>query len=418
MALGKVVKITSKGDRVSNGALAGVMVLEFGHLISASYCCKLMADLGAEVIKVELPSSGDEARRYGPFPRDIPHPEKSGLFLYLNTNKRGITLNPQQATGVKLFLGLVERIDVLVENWPPNFMATLGLAYEKLTEINPRLIMTSITPFGQAGPYSKWKAYALNVSHGAGVAKGIGSPGREPLAPPGQQAHFFGGLNAAAATMVALWERENSGEGQLLDISEADCWAMLFNGAWYSKYLYGHEEVTRLGHRSNLPVYPWGVLRCKDGFISATALEEAQWQRLVELMGNPEWAQDPRFEKGVKRSRHADELDERLESWFASRTKAEIFQACREKNVPFSPVQDIREVVECPHLEERSYFVKMQHPEAGETACPGPPYKLSETPWEIRRRAPLLGEHNEEIYCGLLGYAPHDVVTWREEGVL
>ena len=403
---------------MGKGALAGLKVLEYGQLISAAYCCKLMADLGAEVIKLELPPSGDEARRYGPFPGDVPHPEKSGLFLYLNSNKRGITLNPQQATGVKLFLELVGRTDILVENWPPGFMARLGIGYARLREVNARLIMTSITPFGQDGPYSKWKAYALNVSHGAAVAKGIGSPGREPLTPPGQQVHFFGALNAAAATMVALWERESSGEGQLLDISEADCWAMLFNGAWYSKYLYGHEEVTRLGHRSNLPIYPWAVLRCKDGFISAHALEEAQWQRLIELMGNPEWARDPRFEKGVKRSQHADELDQKLESWFASRTKAEIFQACREKNVPFSPVQDIRDVVESPHLQERDYFVKMQHSEAGEIPCPGPPYKLSETPWELRRRAPLMGEHNEEIYCGLLGYAPHDVVRWQEEGIL
>jgi crotonobetainyl-CoA:carnitine CoA-transferase CaiB-like acyl-CoA transferase len=377
-----------------------------------------MADLGAEVIKVEVPPSGDEARGYGPFPGDVPHPEKSGLFLYLNTNKKGITLNPHHPTGVRLFQDLVKRTDILVENWPPGFMAALELDYQRLKQINHGLIMTSISPFGQTGPYSKWKAYALNVSHGAGVAKGIGSPRREPLAPPGQQAHFFGALNAAAATMVALWERESSGEGQYLDISEADCWAMHFDGVWYSKYLYGNEEITRLGNRTNLPVYPWTVLRCKDGFISAHALEEAQWQRLVELMGNPEWAKDPRFDKGVKRSQHADELDAKLEAWFASRGKAEIFQACQEKNIPFSPIQDIREVVESPHLRERAYFVRMQHPEAGEITCPGPPYKLTETPWELRNRAPLFGEHNEEIYCDLLGYPPHDVVRWQTEGIV
>jgi len=401
-----------------HSALAGIKVLEYGHLISAPYCAKLMADLGAEVIKVEVPPEGDEARRYGPFHNDAPHPEKSGLFLYLNANKQGITLNPQHPEGAVLFRELAGWADLLIEDWPPGFLAGTGLSYEGLGEVNPRLIMISITPFGQTGPYAGFKAHSLNVCHGAGVAKGIGSPGREPLAAPGQQSHFFGALNAAAASMVALWERESSGQGQYLDISEADCWAMLFNGVWYSKYLYAHEEVTRLGHRSNLPVYPWAVLRCKDGFISATAPEEAQWQRLVELMGNPEWAQDPRFERGVKRSQHADELDGLLESWFASRTKAEIFQACREKNVPFSPIQDIHEVVECPHLKERDYFVKMEHPLAGEITCPGPPYKLSETPWELRRRAPLLGEHNEAIYCGLLGHPPEELARWREEGAI
>jgi crotonobetainyl-CoA:carnitine CoA-transferase CaiB-like acyl-CoA transferase len=403
---------------MSEGALAGIRILEYGQLISAPYCCKLMADLGAEVIKVEGPGSGDEARRYGPFPGGVPHPEKSGLFLYLNTNKRGITLDLQHPAGAELFLELAKRSDVLVENWPPGFLTAAGLNDSRLRSANPRLIITSITPFGQDGPYAGFKGHSLNVCHGAGVAKGIGSPGREPLTAPGQQAHFFGALNAAAATMVALWERESSGQGQHLDISEMDCWAMLFNGVWYSKYLYGHEEVMRLGHRTNLPIYPWAVLRCKDGFISATAMEEAQWQRLMELMGSPEWAKDPRFEKGVKRSQCADELDERLESWFASRTKAEIFQACREKNVPFAPVQDIREVVESPHLNERNYFVKIEHPEAGEITCPGPPYRLSETPWELRRRAPLLGEHNEEIYCGLLGRSQETLADFRQEGIV
>jgi len=399
-------------------ALEEIKVLEFGQFISSSYCCKLMGDLGADVIKIEVPPDGDSARRYGPFPQDIPHPEKSGLFLYLNINKRGITLNPQVPEGARIFRQLVKQADILVENWPAGSMVTWGLDYAHLTEINPRLIMASITPFGQSGPYADLKAHSLNVCHSAGVAKGIGSLGREPLTPPGSQSHFFGALNAAAATMVAFWEREKSGEGQYLDISEADCWAMLFNGVWYSRYLYGHEEVSRMGHRTNLPVYPWAVLRCKDGFISATAPEEAQWQRLVELMGNPEWAKDPRFENRVKRSQHADELDERIESWFASRGKAEIFAACQERNVPFSPIQDIREVVECPHLEERRYFVQIEHPEAGEITCPGPPYKLSETPWELRRRAPLLGEHNEEVYRGLLGYSPKDLAGWREEGII
>jgi crotonobetainyl-CoA:carnitine CoA-transferase CaiB-like acyl-CoA transferase len=403
---------------MAKGALEGIKVLEYGQFISTAYCCKLMGDLGAEVIKVEVPPDGDPARRYGPFPQDTPHPEKSGLFLYLNINKRGITLDPRASEGARIFREMVKWADILVENWGPGSMTKWGLDYPELKEINPRLIMTSITPFGQTGPYAHYKAQSLNVCHAAGVAKGIGSPGREPLTPPGSQSHFFGARNAAAATMVALWEREKSGEGQYLDISEADCWAMLFNGVWYSKYLYGHEEVMRLGHRSNLPVYPWAVLRCEDGFISATAPEEAQWQRLIELMGNPEWAKDPRFENGVKRSQHADELDGLIESWFASRTKAEIFQACQEKNVPFSPIQDIREVVESPHLKERNYFVKMQHPEAGEITCPGPPYKLSETPWELRRPAPLLGEHNEEVYCGLLGYTPKDPARWREEGVI
>jgi crotonobetainyl-CoA:carnitine CoA-transferase CaiB-like acyl-CoA transferase len=408
----------SKSMSETKAALEGIKVIEYGQFISAAYCCKLMGDLGAEVIKIERPSEGDTARRHGPFPNDLPHPEKSGLFLYLNTNKRGITLNPKGSLGRELFQDLAREADILVENWPPGSMAAWGLDYDSLKEINPRLIMTSITPFGQSGPYSKYKAYSLNICHGAGIAKGIGSPGREPIAPPGSQAHFFGAVNAAAATMLAFWERENSGEGQYMDISEADCWAFLMNGAWYSKYLYGHEEVTRLGHRTNIPVYPWAVLPCKDGFVTVTAPEEAQWQRIAELMGKPEWVQDPRFENRGKRSQHADELDRLLGPWFQTRTKAEIFEACRQRSIPITPIQDIREVVESSHLNEREYFVRMEHPEAGQMKFPGPPYKFSQTPWKLRRPAPLLGEHNEEVYCDRLGYRREDLIQWREEEVI
>ena len=207
-------------------ALREARVLEYASLVSGPYCSKLLADLGAEVIKIERPGVGDEARRRGPFPDDIPHPERSGLFLYLNTNKKGITLDPKTQTGKRIFLELVKWVDILIEDKSPKEMEELGFTYEKLKEINPSLIMTSITPFGQSGPYRDYKAYHLNISHssGGGYMTPPGSPNtdREPLKGPGFFDDYVGGLFAAVATASALYVRPVIGSGQHIDTSKQE----------------------------------------------------------------------------------------------------------------------------------------------------------------------------------------------------
>ena len=407
---------------MADTALSGLRVLELADFIAGPYCGKLLADLGAEVVKLEKPNTGDEARRHGPFPKDIPDPETSGLFLYLNANKLGATLNVEAATGLKIIKELIRDTDIFVEGNPPKVAEQLGLTYPVLREINPRLIMVSITPYGQTGPYKDYKGYALNCSAVGGQSVCAGEPGREPLTPPLSLGHYQSGAAGAAAAMGAILCRESSAKGQHIDISEAQVWATLHTGNQESSFIMHGMKRMRWGHRTP-GVYPYTILPCKDGFMSMIAIQGYQWKRFLELMGGgevPEWySKDPRFQDRREISlKHADEMDALLAPWLTSHTKKELYQMCLEKRIPFSPVKNIGEVVEDEHLKVREYFVEIDHPVAGKFKYPGAPGKMSETPWAIERPAPLLGQHNEEIYCHRLGYSTEELTELHRGGII
>lgn len=406
---------------MSDKALSGLKVIEYGQFYSAAYCAKLMGDLGAEVIKVE-PPEGDESRRHGPFPDDIPHPEKSGLFLYLNANKLGITLNVRNAKGRQMLLDLLKRSDVFVENNPPKVMAELGLDYPSLSRLSPSLIVTSITPYGQTGPYRDWKGYDINSSGLGGISYSVGDPQREPLNLPVSQSHVQGAVHAASATMVALLARQATGKGQHVDVAEANVWAAFHGGQGVYSYVFEGRVRKRSGHRTP-GFYPYTILPCKDGYVSMIAGRGHQWKRFLELVGGgevPEWySRDPRFRDRLEMSwKYANELDSLLAPWLMKHTKKEIFNLCQERRIPFTPVNTIEEVVNEPHLNDRGFFVEINHPGAGRFKYPGPPYRLSETPWRVERPAPLLGEHNEEIYCKRLGYSREELIRLRGAGII
>ncbi len=399
-------------------ALAGLKVVEYGGFISAPYCTKLMADLGAEVIKVEEPGAGDESRRHGPFPDDVPHLERSGLFLYLNGNKKGVTLNLRTPTGREMLEGIIRDADVFVENQPARDMAELGLDYSTLQSVNPRLIVTSISPFGQTGPYRDCRGYALNTAGLGGQTMRTGEAGREPLAPALSQSHYQGGSMGAAATMGALFARMATGKGQHVDISEAEVWATIHHGHGVHLGVFEGRKSVRAGHRT-ISVYPWCILPCKDGYMCLIAIQGYQWKRFLEAMGTPEWMGDPRFENRIVMAmEHADELDALVTAWLLDHTKDEIFQICREKQITFAPIRDLAEVATDPHFEEREYFVEIDRRHAGTMRYPGAPYRLSETPWQLKSPAPTLGEHNEEIYCGRLGYSKEDLAKLRSGNII
>jgi len=408
---------------VAEKALQGVRVLELANLVSGPYCAKLLADLGADVVKIEEPLKGDEARRRGPFPDDVPHPERSGLFLYLNTNKRGITLDIKRATGKGIFKKLVKWADILVEDRPPGELKGLGLDYESLRTINPRLIMTSITPFGQTGPYRNYKAYHLNSYHAGGepciLHPNPSTPDRAPVKGPGFMGDYDAGLNAALVTLGILYVRGATSPGQHIDISKQESLASLER---LENVLFANRETIETKKMVEAKAHGMGnvggLLPCRDGYVMATASDDHHWKGLVRLMGNPEWALDERYEREETRTPHAPELSNRLRQWAQDKGKEEVFHQAQKCGAPAGAVYSPEELVNSPQLRARGFFALIDHPEAGEIEYPSAPYRLSKTPWAIHRPAPLLGEHNEEIYVKLLGCTRQDMMKIRETGVV
>lgn len=399
-------------------ALDGLTVLEYGHGIPVPYCTKMLAEIGAEVIKIEEPGRGDETRRVGPFVNDMLDIERSGLFLYLNTSKLGITLNSYTELGKDIFIELVQRSDILVEDSKPGEMGKMGLDYEILKDINPKLIMTSVTPFGQTGPYANYKASNLVISNMSGFsyitpANAEGSH-RPPLKAGGQQCDFQAGMNAAAATLCALYARDLTKLGQHVDISSQETtWIVQ---EWpISFYLTSKLVSTR--HAVRL-TGPSGSYPCKDGSIYIHCIQEAEWTRLVELMGKPDWANMDFFKDVFSRGQNSDALDALISDWTRQFTKEELYHKAQANRIPCAPAFTAEDLSNSEQLSSRDYFVEVVHPKAERLRYPGAPCKFSKTPWKMKRAAPLLGEHNEEIYCKRLGYEKADLAKMAAAGVL
>ena len=397
--------------------LAGLKVLELGRLISAPYCGKLLADMGAEVTKIEPPSSGDPARQYGPFLHDEPHRERSGLFLYLNANKQGITLNLATPTGQHIFRDLVARADALVHNLSVQDMGRVGLDYEGLSQVNPGLVMASITPFGLTGPYQHYNAYDINLAAAGGICTGLGEEGREPLTFGTPQVGYFAGMAAASSIVMALLARDNVGSGQHIDIAEVETMAGVYNGPEALMAVYQWRMTRRTGHHALDFPYPNCILRCKDGYIFVGAPEGRQWRQLLEVMGSPEWSKDPRFRNRTEmNNRYADELDGYLESWLMNYTKAELLDIALKHRIPLAPVRGYDEVRHDPSLAD--LFVDIDRPDTGPLPYPGPPYRLADAEVKPQNLAPNLGQHNEEVYCRVLGYTRQQLAKLYQTGII
>ncbi|RLC68811.1 MAG: hypothetical protein DRI26_09735, partial [Chloroflexi bacterium] len=374
--------------------------------------------LGAEVIKIEPPGTGDRARRREPFLNDVPHPERSGLFFYLNTNKLGVTLNLNTATGKELFKELIKETDVLVEDNQPKAMKEMGLDYKSLKDINPRLIMTSITPFGQTGPYRDYKAYHLNAYSGSGLAKILASvlpdEVKKPLKGPGFLGDYDAGLNAATATIAALYGRLFTGVGQHIDISRQESLIALER---VEIGMYGNEGGSMMS-TVMLSGMVGGLQPCKDGHVVLCLPMPHQWEALVKLMDNPDWALDERFKDEFGRAQYATQLNEHIAHWTMERTKDEIYHQAQSLSCPIGSVTTVADLVASEQLKARGFFVEAEHPEMGKVKFPAAPYRYSQTPWRVERPAPLLGEHNEEIFCRRLGYRKEYLVKMRAAGII
>ena len=381
------------------GALEGITVVELGDGVSAPYCAKLFADYGADVIKVE-PPEGDVTRRWGPFPGDEPHPEKSGLFFFLNTNKRGVSLDVTTPQGRERLLDLLRRADVLIENQRPQQMRQWELDYASIAETNPDLVVISITPFGQTGPYADWHAYDLNAYHLSGTGhRYCGRPGEAPIEHGTFSAEFFGAVAGAAWGLAAVYGRRAAGGGQQLDVSCAEVTAALFVGA---QNIGGYAQDGVFNRRTGVGMplgAPATILPCRDGHVWMLALEPGQWAGLARVMGDPDWMQLEQFKDMFVRAEHAEAMYPLIEQWTAEHTKREIMERCQSEGCPTTAVLSVAEAAEHPHLRERGYTVEVTHPALGVVRTLGAPFVLPESPGGPRRPPPLLGEHTDEVFA-------------------
>ena len=400
-------------------ALSDVKILDLTWYISGPYSTKLFADYGADVIKVERPGEGDPARKMGPFFQDDPHPEKSGLFLYLNTNKRGITLNLRSEWGKKVVKELVKDVDILVESFRPGVMARLGLDYETLEKINPKLVMTSISNFGQTGPYRDFKASELIIFGMGGAMNATGLPEREPLKKgTGTPVLFSTGNMAALATMIALYAAKTQGVGQQLDFSlfQAQMGTIDRRMSHLIAYQYNNEITARSDPRATRG-FPFGIHPAQDGYWEIAAVG-SQWPAVSKMMDMPELLEKwpnimAQLVEGAK-----EEFDAIFIPWCFEHTKKELVELGQKSGALCGPLATTEDLLENPHFQERGFWVEIDHPVVGKVTYPGAPFKCQEMPWQIRRPAPLLGQHNEDIYCDRLGYTKADLVKLKEAGVI
>jgi len=384
-------------SRSNTGPLTGVTVVELGDAVSAPFCARLLADYGADVIKIERGPDGDVARSWGPFPADRPDPEASGLFFFCNTGKRSVLLDLEREDHRGALMAVLASADVFVENQRPADMRRWGLDYLSIADTFPRLVMTSITAFGQTGPCAEWNAYDLNAYHFTATgSRYCGYRDRAPLEHGTFSADFFGGYVAATWTLAALYGRDVIG-GQHLDVSSAEALAALFTGAQnIGAYAQEGRFERRSGSGMSLAA-PARIMPCADGFVWMIALEPAQWDGLRVAMGNPEWAEPEIFRDLFERGRNADFIYEMLEQWTLTLPKQEVMDRCQANGCPTTAIYTIDELVAHPHLAARGQLVTLDHPVLGPTTVFGAPIRLPESPGAPAGPAPRLGEHTAQV---------------------
>ncbi|MBI4496972.1 MAG: CoA transferase [Chloroflexi bacterium] len=392
--------------------LEGMTVLDLTENVAGPYCTKLLALYGAEVIKVEAPGVGDAARQMPPFVHTTPGTERSLVYLYLNTSKKSITLNLRSEAGRDLLRRLVPQVDVLVESFAPPTMASLGLDYQTLRELNPRLVMTSITWFGQEGPYAQLKGEEILAQALSGNLLITGEPDREPVRIGGNFAQYTGGQAAYVATMMALLPALLSGTGQHVDCSISEANSDLLDSWGINSILGTKQPRTGMHHHGG---YPAELYECKDGYV-AVGTGPAGWDALVEVVGREE-LRDPKYADPATRKSLRPEIDSMIHDWLKHTSKIEAYHAGQAKRLAFGYLMTPADMLASRQLQAREYFKELDHPATGTVKYPGPPFTYSEATWQLSR-APLLGEHNAEVYGQRLGLSPEDLQQLSQAGVL
>ncbi|MCH8195454.1 MAG: CoA transferase [Chloroflexi bacterium] len=398
--------------------LTGLRILDLTHHVAGPVAATLFADYGADVIKVERPWGGDPARTRGPFQGDLPHPERSGLFLHLNTSKRGITLNLRHETGRAIFRELAAGADAVIESFRPGAMDRLGIGYEALSALQPRLVLTSISNFGQDGPYRDFRAGEITEYAMGGPMFATGYPGREPMKLGGSVVQSHAGQAAALATVIALFGVDHAERGDHLDVSIMETQAAGQDRR--ATMLIAYQFIGHVNGRARRPgALGGGVRPCADGYFSVAA--QAHWFPIVmDMVGHPELAEDPRFATVEARNRveAAEELEPYILPWWMERGMRDIWREAQSRKLLSGPVYSSRDTIEDPYFRQRRYWETISHPAAGAIEYPGRPFRVHTMDRQPRRAAPTLGQHNEEVLCGELGFSRRDLGRLRAAGVI
>ncbi|MDB5581637.1 MAG: CoA-transferase [Bradyrhizobium sp.] len=399
----------------SNTALDGLMVLDLTRVVAGPLCGQMLGDLGATVIKVEKPGTGDELRRVGP-PFMANAAGESTYFQIANRNKRAISINFADQRGADLLRSLVSRCDILLENYRPGTLAAYGLGYEDLIEINPRLIYCSITGFGQTGPYSERSGYDYVVQGMAGAMSVTGKPGDGPTRVGLPIADFAASQNASIGVLAALAHRNRCGKGQHVDIALFDTQlAMMLNvfSGWFNA-----DTFLGLTGNDHPSACPHGVYPTADGHIIIATFTDGEFGRLADALGHPEWKADPRFARNRDRVANREDLGKALSEVLMGERKAFWIERLVVANVPAGPINEMSDIEHDPQVAARDMVVELPYWGGGTVRTIGNPIKLTESPASYGRRAPMYGEHTDEILSELLGLGAEEIGSLRAAKVI
>jgi crotonobetainyl-CoA:carnitine CoA-transferase CaiB-like acyl-CoA transferase len=372
-----------------------------------------MSGFGAKVIKIERPNTGDKMRSIGPFFKNNENLEGSIPFLWLNTGKKSITLNLKTETGRDIFKDLVRKSGIVVENFSPRVIPGFGLSYDALQKINPGLVMTSISNFGQTGPYANYKAEEIVEYALCGLMYLTGDPEKPPLCSGPTITQYAAGMKAYVATLIALYQRGVNGRGQYVDVSIQECGLDNIEIS-----LVEHQHLGKVGQRTRdeHTLVPWQLYPCQDGYAAVIGGPVRHWLGNADLFEEPQLLEQ-RYQHMSDRMKHREEVKALLQPWLSRHKKKDIYHAGQVKRLAFGYLATFAEVMESPQHKAREYFGEVDHPVVGKYKYCQAPFKPSETPW-CSASAPLLGEHNEEIYGDLLGYSAQKIKSLSEEGVI
>jgi crotonobetainyl-CoA:carnitine CoA-transferase CaiB-like acyl-CoA transferase len=392
--------------------LDGIKVLDLTRVLAGPYCTMLLADMGADVVKVERPGAGDDTRAFGPpFVNG-----ESAYFMSINRNKRSLTLNLKEAKARHILRQLLETVDVVVENFRPGTMESFGFGYEAVHEFNPSLVFCSISGYGHTGPDADLPGYDLIIQGEGGAASLTGDTEGPPYKVGNSQADIVAGMMAFQGILLALLALNQSGTGQKIDISMLDCQvAMLTYQAGI--YFATGESPTRLGNQ-HPTITPYETYRCKNGFINLACGNDNMWRTFCRVIGQEEWTEDPRFRTNADRVGHRRQLSALLEPVILQKTTQEWIDQLRQNGLPCGPIQTVGQVCEDPQVVARDMIVPLEHPTAGPIRVTGVPIKLSDTPGEVHSAPPTLGQHTVEVLGDWLQINATEAKALHQDGVV